>query len=134
MQPLRPPPRALRLRDGHSSDDFLCRLEKAEKMPTSIMLPLITIQTVSPSSSSSAKGDSTDRSLATPPDGPAAQELQSASCVDRGDGVYQLRWISALPGAFTVYAKIDGLHVIGSPARLLFVKAEPKAAPASAKS
>jgi len=72
-------------------------------------------------------GDMIGRGRDQVADGSTARELQSTTCVDRGNGIYQLQWTSAVPGAFTAYAKIDGLHIIGSPARLLFVKAEPKA-------
>ena len=52
----------------------------------------------------------------------------TATCVDQGDGTYRLRWFSPQPGHFSVYAKIDGLHVIGSPARIQFIEA-PKLQP-----
>ena len=42
----------------------------------------------------------------------------SSSCVDGGDGTYNLTWIAARPGKYLVYAKIEGEHVLGSPARL----------------
>ena len=55
---------------------------------------------------------------------PPAEEKQTATCNDDGNGSYKLKWVSATPGAFTVYVKIDGLHVIGSPARMVFLKGE----------
>ena len=53
---------------------------------------------------------------------------QTATCTDVENGTYKLKWNSLVPGVFTVYVKIDGLHVIGSPARILFAKADAKTA------
>ena len=42
-----------------------------------------------------------------------------ASCKDHGDGSYLLEWHSDAPGSYHVYVRIDGLHIVGSPALLL---------------
>ena len=42
----------------------------------------------------------------------------SSSCVDGGDGTYVLKWVTARPGRYLVYVKLEGEHVQGSPARL----------------
>ena len=42
-----------------------------------------------------------------------------ASVTDQGDGTYKLQWYADRPGAFTVFVKIDGLHVLGSPTRMV---------------
>lgn len=55
---------------------------------------------------------------------------QEGTSVDVGDGTYSLKWTTPLPGTFHVYVKIDGLHVLGSPARL--VAPTPSFAPAPA--
>ena len=36
-----------------------------------------------------------------------------------GDGSYMLEWFSDKPGAFTVYVKVDRVHVLNSPARMV---------------
>jgi len=54
--------------------------------------------------------------------GGEAQQAQQVSCTDKGDGGYLLKWTSEEPGSFDVYVKMDGLHVLGSPARLVFPK------------
>ena len=44
---------------------------------------------------------------------------------DVGNGTYVLSWMSATPGSFTVFVKIDGLHVLGSPALLQLTSGTP---------
>lgn len=44
---------------------------------------------------------------------------------DQGDGTYLLEWWSASSGVFQVYIKIDGLHVVGSPATMLLTSGTP---------
>lgn len=53
-------------------------------------------------------------------------EKQSSGVEDLGNGTYKLKWTTITPGAFTVYVKIDGLHVIGSPARLVMMTSAPE--------
>jgi hypothetical protein len=48
-----------------------------------------------------------------------ASGQQHASWADLGDGTYLLRWAADAPGVFDVFVKIDGLHVLGSPSRLV---------------
>ena len=53
-------------------------------------------------------------------DGVAAEQAddsRAAFSVDNGDGTYKLRFQSEAPGTFDMYVKLDGLHVLGSPAR-----------------
>ena len=40
----------------------------------------------------------------------------SSSCVDNNDGTYTCRWEREVAGAYNVFIKMDGLHVLGSPA------------------
>ena len=54
-----------------------------------------------------------------------ASGQQHASWADLGDGTYLLRWASDAPGVFDVFVKIDGLHVLGSPSRLLLAPPPP---------
>ena len=54
-----------------------------------------------------------------------------SSCDDLGDGSYRLRWRAQAPGERKVFVKVDGLHVLGSPALVNLVK-EPPAPPAEA--
>jgi hypothetical protein len=61
------------------------------------------------------------------PDEPDETELiasngQSASVVDNGDGTYACSWFSEIPGEFTVYVKMDGIHLINSPMELKFLQ------------
>jgi len=44
---------------------------------------------------------------------------------DCRDGQYIFKWWSAVPGSFTVFVKIDGLHVLGSPAMLYLTSGTP---------
>ena len=39
-----------------------------------------------------------------------------------GTGEYVIRWWAANPGSFTVFVKMDGLHVLGSPARMVLTR------------
>ena len=55
----------------------------------------------------------------------ASKDKPRSSCDDQGDGTYKLQWSSSSPGTFTVYVKVDGLHVIGSPARMVLVPGVP---------
>jgi len=41
-----------------------------------------------------------------------------ASCTDNGDGTYLLEWTTFVPGTHSVFVKMDGLHVLGSPTHL----------------
>ena len=49
----------------------------------------------------------------------ALQPSNDATCTDIDDGTYRLQWSCDAPGAFTIFVKIDGLHVLGSPTRLV---------------
>ena len=42
-------------------------------------------------------------------------------CIDLGDGSYSLRWSAFAPCTCEVWVKMDGLHVLGSPAPLCLV-------------
>ena len=44
----------------------------------------------------------------------------TASCDDLGNGSYRLKWASSRTGTFSVYVKIDGRHVVGSPSHICF--------------
>ena len=61
------------------------------------------------------------------------EEAAHSSCVDLGDGTYQLTWWAQTPGARKVLVQIDGLHVLGSPA-LIHLTPEPPAAKPSHQS
>ena len=50
---------------------------------------------------------------------PPPPPKRGANCIDNRDGTYCLRWFSEVPGTFNVFVKIDGLHVLGSPAKML---------------
>ena len=54
-----------------------------------------------------------------------ASGQQHASWADLGDGTYLLRWAADAPGVFDVFVKIDGLHVLGSPSRLVLAPPPP---------
>lgn len=54
-----------------------------------------------------------------------AGSLES-SCVDQGNGAYTVRWWGAQPGTYTVFVKMDGLHVIGSPAVMHLTSGTPE--------
>lgn len=45
---------------------------------------------------------------------------KSATCIDNKDGTYRMRLQSATQGVYDFFVKLDGLHVIGSPAKMLF--------------
>lgn len=60
------------------------------------------------------------------PTGGAAQPVasigdceRSGTVSDNGDGTYRLKWISGDAGLFEVFVKLDGLHVLGSPAKMI---------------
>ena len=58
---------------------------------------------------------------------------QSAAVTDMKNGSYRIKWTSDRPGTFNVYVKIDGLHVLGSPCRMILTEGPPpKKAPATA--
>lgn len=44
---------------------------------------------------------------------------------DQGDGTYLLEWWSVSSGAYEIYIKIDGLHVLGSPTYMLLTSGTP---------
>ena len=56
---------------------------------------------------------------------------RSATCEDMGDGTYRLTWQATTPATYDVFVKMDGLHVIGSPARLVLKEQEREPPPAS---
>ena len=45
-------------------------------------------------------------------------EGENSAVVDNGDGTYELRWWVTEAGTYEVYVKLDGLHVLGSPAAM----------------
>ena len=47
------------------------------------------------------------------------------SCVDNGDGSYQIRWDSTLSGTFQVHVTIQGVDVVGSPTPLAMLASKP---------
>jgi len=57
-------------------------------------------------------------------DASSASSLQT-SCTDQGDGSYKLRWSSEHEGVFDIFVKMDGLHVLGSPSRLILAPPPP---------
>lgn len=66
---------------------------------------------------------------------PVKRLEDESSCTDNGDGTYSLRWATGRVGMLNIFVKIDGLHVMGSPASLLNVAPRPVAvvsAPAAA--
>ena len=46
-------------------------------------------------------------------------------CVDNGDGTYTLGWRAEVSGHYQMHVKIDGAHVLGSPAHLTMLGASP---------
>ena len=56
---------------------------------------------------------------------PLQQHARGAAYVDKGDGTYLIRWYSEVPGAFNVFVKMDGLHVLGSPCRMILAPPAP---------
>jgi len=57
------------------------------------------------------------------------EEAAQSSCVDLGDGTYQLTWWAQTPGARKALVQIDGLHVLGSPALIHLTPEPPVAKP-----
>jgi len=53
----------------------------------------------------------------SPPAG-AMDSDYTSSVADLGDGTYQLSWQAAAAGSYTVFVRLDGMHVLGSPAIL----------------
>ena len=49
----------------------------------------------------------------------APDEGLAATVTDMKNGSYKVKWTSNRPGTFNVFVKIDGLHVLGSPAKML---------------
>ena len=47
-----------------------------------------------------------------------SNSAQEATCQDNADGSYRIRWVTDMPGIFNVFVKLDGLHLLSSPAVL----------------
>ena len=60
------------------------------------------------------------------------QQSNLATCSDTGDGTYLVAWTVYAAGTFLVFVKIDGLHVLGSPTRMVVEPPARSAAPAPA--
>ena len=60
------------------------------------------------------------------------QQSNLATCSDTGDGTYLVSWTVYAAGTFLVFVKIDGLHVLGSPTRMVVEPPARSAAPAPA--
>lgn len=52
----------------------------------------------------------------TSPGAPAEDARRNATVIDQKNGTYKLRWVAPAPGIYDFFVKIDGLHVLGSPA------------------
>lgn len=61
-------------------------------------------------------------------DDSSAPPKQESTCSDLGNGMYALQWVSDSPGNFHVFVKVDGLHIVGSPAVMAMVGTKPPAA------
>lgn len=70
------------------------------------------------------------RSAAGPAMVPMAKS-HDATCADGSDGTYVCKWAIDRPGSYTVYVKIDGLHVLGSPTTLVMTAPRPTAVAAT---
>ena len=75
----------------------------------------------SSSSTAKAKKDAADPEAveAAAKAAKAAKEQPTATVVDRGDGSYHITWHSVRTGTFRACVRINGIHVGGSPTRLL---------------
>ena len=50
---------------------------------------------------------------------PGSDNERTGTVIDNGDGTYRLKWLSSDAGLFDFFVKLDGLHVIGSPAKMI---------------
>ena len=57
---------------------------------------------------------------------PTMDASRKATVTDVGNGSYKVVWVSQRPGLFDVYVKLDGLHIIGSPTKLMLADAVPR--------
>ena len=53
----------------------------------------------------------------------------SSSVDDMGNGAYKVQFFTAIPGEFAVFIKLDGLHVMGSPALMQMTDEPPPPGP-----
>jgi len=70
---------------------------------------------------SDAKAEPTGESAPAPAAAPSTgiPGTRTATCTDQGNGAYHMRWQTTHPGQFDIYVKIDGLHVLGSPSKMV---------------
>ena len=79
----------------------------------------------------SARDEEADQETGAPSPAESATARQSTTIVDEKNGTYKIQWHSGGPGTFQVYCKIDGLHVLNSPFRLVLAGSPPSGSAAA---